>query len=80
MQHRPLLYTLYLYTLYCSPLYCAAVDDDEAYDEEDEDAAERKRQAKEDARRNRQLQRAMKVLDPETIAAHHLLPADQARA
>eukprot|EP00798_Chlamydomonas_sp_ICE-L_P017810 gene17810-24188_t len=54
--------------------------DEYADEDEDEDAFEARRAAKEETRRNKMLQRAMKVLDPETIAAQHLLPQDQTAA
>lgn len=48
--------------------------DEELSDMEDSDKIAKER---EERRRKRQLKRALAVLDPELVAAHHLLPEDQ---
>ncbi|KAG1668310.1 hypothetical protein FOA52_011207 [Chlamydomonas sp. UWO 241] len=53
-------------------------DDEELGEGEDEDAAtERRKTARDERRRNRLYQQAVKVLDPETIAQQFLKPEDQ---
>ena len=49
-----------------------------APEEDDEEAAERKRLAMEERRKQKMYQRAVRFLDPEVLAAQFLKPEDQA--
>lgn len=62
----------------------AAAEEEEEEEEEpeerhysDEEEAEAARRERVEARRDNQLKKALRVVDPETLAAHHLLPQDQ---
>lgn len=80
-EHSPCfpLFIIRTFTI-CTPHNSLTEEEQLAADaeEDDEEAIERRRLAMEEKRKRKMYERAVKILNPETIAAQYLKPEDQA--